>query len=206
PWGIGILELAGATMASPMLQPNGTRFGGWLLNTGDNQLGLAADYDGDGRAELLVTSPWGIGILKLAGKTLAAPMMKPNGTRFGGWLLNTADNEFGPAADYDADGRAELLVTSPWGVGILKQAGATMAAPMMQPNGSRFGGWLLNTADNQIGHAGNYAGGKQADLFVTSPWGVGILKQTGTTMAAPMMQPNGTRFGGWLLNTADNEF
>ncbi|MGZ5716160.1 MAG: hypothetical protein ACXWIG_18555, partial [Caldimonas sp.] len=106
----------------------------------------------------------------------------------------------------DADGRAELLVTSPWGVGILKQAGATMAAPMMQPNGSRFGGWLLNTADNQIGHAGNYAGGKQADLFVTSPWGVGILKQTGTTMAAPMMQPNGTRFGGWLLNTADNEF
>jgi len=25
-------------------------------------------------------------------------------------------------------------------------------------------------------------------------------------MAAPMMAPNGTRFGGWLLNTADNEF
>jgi hypothetical protein len=25
-------------------------------------------------------------------------------------------------------------------------------------------------------------------------------------MAAPMMAPNGTCFGGWLLNTADNEF
>ena len=25
-------------------------------------------------------------------------------------------------------------------------------------------------------------------------------------VTAPMMQPNGTRFGGWLLNTADNEF
>jgi len=25
-------------------------------------------------------------------------------------------------------------------------------------------------------------------------------------MIAPMMQPNGTRFGGWLLNTGDNQF
>jgi hypothetical protein len=57
--------------------------------------------------------------------------LQPNGTRFGGWLLNTSDNQFGPAADYDGDGRVELLITSPWGFGILKQAGATMAAPMM---------------------------------------------------------------------------
>ena len=49
---------------------------------------------GDGKAELLVTSPWGIGILQLSGSTLTAPMMQPNGTRFGGWLLNTGDNEF----------------------------------------------------------------------------------------------------------------
>jgi hypothetical protein len=27
--------------------------------------------------------------------TLTAPMMQPNGTRFGGWLLNTIDNDFG---------------------------------------------------------------------------------------------------------------
>ena len=62
---------------------------------------------------------------------MAAPTMQPNGTRFGGWLLNTADNHFGPPGDYDGDGRAELLVTSPWGIGILEQAGATMAAPTM---------------------------------------------------------------------------
>jgi hypothetical protein len=42
----------------------------------------------------LVTSPWGIGILKMDDSTLNAPMMAPNGTRFGGWLLNTADNYF----------------------------------------------------------------------------------------------------------------
>ena len=206
PWGIGILKLVGGALTAPMMQPNGTRFGGWLLNTGDNNFGEAGDYDGDGRAEVLVTSPWGIGILKLAGATLSAPMMQPNGTRFGGWLLNTSDNQFGPAADYDGDGRVELLVTSPWGTGILKLAGGTMTAPMMAPNGTRFGGWLLNTADNQLGIAGSYAGGRQAEILVTSPWGIGILKLVGASLTAPMMQPNGTRFGGWLLNTADNEF
>ena len=68
----------------------------------------SADYDGDGRAEILITSPWGIGILEQSGSTMAAPTMKPNGTRFGGWLLNTADNHFGPPGDYDGDGRADV--------------------------------------------------------------------------------------------------
>jgi Subtilase family/FG-GAP-like repeat len=112
----------------------------------------SGDFDGDGRAEFLITSPWGLGILEQAGATMAAPTMKPNGTRFGGWLLNTADNRPSTAADYDGDGRSEILITSPWGIGILDRAGATMTAPTMQPNGTRFGGWLLNTLDNDVGH------------------------------------------------------
>ncbi len=206
PWGVGILQMAGATMTPLMMAPNGTRFGGWLLNTGDNDFGPAADFDGDHHAELFISSPWGIGILKLVGGTLTAPMMQPNGTRFGGWLLNTGDNTFGPAADYDGDGIVEILVTSPWGIGILKQAGASMTPLMMAPNGTRFGGWLLNTVDNDFGAAGDFDNDGHAEILVTSPWGIGFLKLVGGTLNAPMMQPNGTRFGGWLLNTADNQF
>jgi acyl-CoA hydrolase len=206
PWGVGILQLSGTTLNAPMMQPNGTRFGGWLLNTADNLFGPAADFDGDGADEIFVRSPWGIGILKLSGSTLSCPMLQPNGTRFGGWLLNTADNVFGPAADYDGDGKAEILVVSPWGIGILKLSGNTMSAPMMQPNGTRFGGWLLNTADNSFGRAGDYNGDGKAELLVQSPWGIGLLELSGSTMSAPMMQPNGTRFGGWLLDTFNNVF
>ena len=36
---------------------------------------------------------------------MAAPMMAPNGTRFGGWLLNTADNQFGLGGRLRRDGR-----------------------------------------------------------------------------------------------------
>lgn len=206
PWGVGVLRLAGATMAAPMMAPNGTRFGGWLLNTADNTLGPVADFDGDGKAEVLVSSPWGVGIWKLAGATMTAPMMKPNGTRFGGWLLNTADNDIGPVANYEGAGLAEVLVTSPWGVGIWKQAGSTMAAATMSPNGTRFGGWLLNTRDNDIGPAADFDGDGRAEVLVSSPWGVGVWKLSGPTLSAPMLAQNGTRFGGWLLNTADNTF
>jgi FG-GAP-like repeat/FG-GAP repeat len=203
PWGIGILKLTGGTLTATWMAPNGTAIGAWTLNTAANQFGPAGDFDGDGAVELVVSDAHGVGVLKLAGGTLTAPMVQPNGTRFGGWNVQTAVNQFGPAADYDGDGRAEILVTSPWGIGVLKLAGATMTALMLQPNGTRFGGWLLNTADNHFAADGRFAGGT-GEVLVTSPWGLGILALSGSTMISPMLQPNGTRFGGWLLNTADN--
>ncbi|WP_088889262.1 FG-GAP-like repeat-containing protein [Leptolyngbya ohadii] len=206
PWGIGILKLSGNTLTAIMMAPNGTRFGGWLLNTADNHVVTAADLDGDGRAEIVITSPWGIGVLKLSGNTLTAAMMAPNGTRFGGWLLNTLDNRIGPAADLDGDGRAELLIASPWGIGVLKLAGSTFNVPMMAPNGTRFGGWLLNTADNHFDSLVDFTGDGRDDILVTSPWGIGIFRFTGNSFSVPMMAPNGTRFGGWLLSTANNRF
>ena len=204
PWGIGIMKLSGSTLQVPMMAPNGTRFGGWLLNTADNRFGPVGDFDGDGRDEIVVTSPWGIGIMKLSGSTLQIAMMAPNGTRFGGWLLNTADNHLGTPGDFDGDGRDELLISSPWGMGILELSGSALTSTVMAPNGTRFGGWLLNTADNRFGPVGDLDGDGRAEIPVTSPWGLGVLKQSGSSLSDPMIAPNGTRFGGWLLNTADN--
>jgi acyl-CoA hydrolase len=206
PWGIGLLKLSGNTLTVVMMAPNGTRFGGWLLNTADNHIGTMADLDGDGRAEILITSPWGVGVLKLSGNTLISPMMAPNGTRFGGWLLNSLDNRIGPTADLDGDGKAEIFISSPWGVGVLKLAGNTFSVRMMKPNGTRFGGWLLNTADNKFDSMADFNGDRKDEILVTSPWGIGILRLYRTTFSAVMMAPNGARFGGWLLNTRDNYF
>lgn len=53
-------------------------------------------------------------LLELSGNTFTAPVIAPNGTRFGGWNLQTGDNRFGPVADFDGDGRAEMVISSPW--------------------------------------------------------------------------------------------
>ena len=177
PWGIGTLKYSAGAISHLAMAPNGTRFDGWLLNTVDNRFPQKGDFDGDRRSEILVTSPWGIGVLKRYRTTYRGAMMAPNGTRFGGWLLNTADNAFGPVGDFDGDGRKEILVRSPWGIGLLKlkQAGAGLhVSPlMMAPNGTRFGGWLLNTADNQFGPVGDFDGDGRDEILVTSPWGIG---------------------------------
>jgi hypothetical protein len=204
PWGIGVLRLAGDTYGAYMLSPNGTRFGGWLLNTEDNKFGPSGDFDGDGRHEFLVSSPWGIGVFKFDGTTFTVPAMAPNGTRFGGWLLNTADNKFGPVGDFDADGRDEVMVSSPWGIGVFNIDGGTISTPALQPNGTRFDGWLLNTADNRFGPVGDFDANGRDDIVVRSPWGIGILDLSGNTFAGLMLQPSGTDFGGWVLDTSSN--
>lgn len=204
PWGIGVLNQAGTGFSATMLKPNGTRFGGWLLNTRDNRFGPIGDFDGDNRSEFMVASPWGVGVFKLEGNTFNVPMMKPNGTRFGGWLLNTNIDRLGPVGDFDGDGVDEIIIRSPWGIGMLKLNDDTFSVSMMKPNGTRFGGWLLNTDNDRFGPVGDFDGDGVDELIVRSPWGLGMLKLSGDTFTAPMMKPNGTQLGGWRLNTAND--
>jgi hypothetical protein len=77
---------------------------------------------------------------------------------------------------------------------------------MLKPNGTRFGGWLLNTADNLFRVFGNLTQSERDQVFVESPWGVGVLTFSGRTFQVPVMKANGTRLGNWLLNTLDNRF
>ncbi len=68
------------------------------------QPGRRTDLDGNGTSDVMVHSPWGLGYLALTPGGMTAPAMAANGTRFGGWLLNTADNQPGPVADVNGDG------------------------------------------------------------------------------------------------------
>jgi len=62
--------------------------------------------------------------------------------------------------------KAGLMVSSSWGIDILALSGNTLTAPAMQPNGTRFGGWLLKTSDNRFGEAASYDGESNVGLLV----------------------------------------
>ncbi len=205
-WGLGVLGLSQSKITEYTMSPNGARFGDWLLNTKDNNVELKADLDGDGKDEVLMSSPWGVGILKLTHGQLSSIAMAKNGTRHGGWIINTADNQFLFAADFDGDEREEILVTSPWGIGILKYSNHQITSLMLSPNGTRFGGWLLNTKDNYFTLVGDFDGDGKKEIVVTSPWGLGILKFKGTTLTSIVMAANGTQFGDWTLDTSIDRF
>lgn len=83
------------------------------------------DHDGDRRAEIPVTSPWGIGVLRRYRTTYRAVMLEPNG------------NPFGPVGDFDGDGQDELVISSPLGIGIFKLFGNSFEAVMIAPNGTQ---------------------------------------------------------------------
>ncbi len=206
PWGIGVLAYAGTTLSSPTLKPNGTRFGGWLLNSGDNLFRETGDFDGDGRAEILVSSPWGIGILEKAGDTFGCPALQPNGSRFDGWLLNTVDNQMGPVGDFDGDGADEWLAISPWGIGVLEQRGNTFACLALQPNGTNLGGWVLDTTVDRFGPVGDLDGDGRDEFVVVGPAGIAVLKLSGATFTTIAQASTGSRIGDWLLNPDDNYF
>ena len=70
------------------------------------------DFNGDGRPELVVSNPWGFGLIEMSGNTFNAPVVAANGTRFGGRNLQTGDNRFGPIDDFDGDGKAEVRAES----------------------------------------------------------------------------------------------
>jgi hypothetical protein len=106
-------------------------------------------------------------------------------------------------------GETLIFVVTSWGVGILSTnygPPALIALVALEVNQISLGGWNLDTTNNNFGSLGNYDGGAQTEIFVTSPWGIGILQPTYPTLTATMLQPNGTRLGYWLLNTSDDIF
>jgi hypothetical protein len=166
----------------------------------------------------------------------------------GDWHLQAGASLFGPAADYDGDLQDEVLVTSSLGIGVLSfgenlnvengtAAGFAAVWETIVLNGDSVGSWSFDAKTNNLGPAANYSpsygqpilgqsqsvggslqGPVQAGVFVTSPWGIGILKfpewqglsspmmQRNGALFGPLLQPDGTRSGDWKLDTARDQF
>lgn len=211
-WGIGMLEKRGNTFRSIFAKPIGTRFGSWTYNsrvqsTYFNRIEGTGDFNGDGKADILISQHYGIAVLTLADNTLNTLVAKPKDTRFGAWRYKPAQDKIEAIDDFDGDGKDEILISSKWGIGMLELHGNTFRSIFAKPIGTRFGSWTYNSKvrniyDNKIEGTGDFNGDGKADILVSKPYGIGVLTLASNTLNSILVKPVGTRFGNWTYNTS----
>lgn len=205
-WGMATLEYDGVSLVPSRIHQNGTRLGGWLLdtkvNTGNTYWGCG-QFDSDRRKDMVLTSPWGLGIISLQNSSHI--YMAPNGTRFGGWLFDSASNVIRLIADLDGDGMDEILISSPWGIGVLKMVGGVLTSVAMHANGENLGGYVVHNTHN-FALADNLCPSNpvQHQILVTDGNGIHALCLGGNRLERFAFAANGTRIDGWIIDTSNN--
>lgn len=203
-WGLGVLTHGGSFWRALAVHANGARLGGWNLNAGGDRIVGVGDFNGDAKDDLVLTSGWGIGVLRHSGASLTHLMMAPTGTRFGGWNFNVIGDKIQGVGDFNGDGKADLLITSPWGLGVLTLSGSTLTHVTMAPSGTRFGDWNYNAASDVIHGIADFDDDGKDDILITSGWGIGVLKLKDGAFAHLVMHAGGATLSGWTYAINDH--
>src|ERR1700757_1964808 len=78
---------------------NGAQLGNWVLDTRMNSIASVGHFTTCCQDDIIIRSPWGIGVLTYKDSWLTTSAIAPSGTRFGlitdpsllsGWLYNSA--------------------------------------------------------------------------------------------------------------------
>jgi hypothetical protein len=189
-WGVGFLTRDAATGELTTLAALGfgTETGKeWTLSKNTFFRGVG-DFDKDKRDDLLFSRNDGsVALLSFSGSSLSTLIVVHPGDRLGDWLLGIHDM-IGWIGDYNEDGKAEVVVKSDWGMGVLRfQPSVIPSGPdrafvppalkslAMFPNGSRIkGGWMLSASDRFNLH-GRLERPSAESLLVSSGWGIGVI-------------------------------
>ncbi|KAF2685859.1 subtilisin-like protein [Lentithecium fluviatile CBS 122367] len=168
----------------------------------------SADYDGDGKAEILAVTPSGLALFNVKGDHFEAIAVHNNKDMLGDWQLKTYADIIGPVGDFDGDGVAETFVQSQWGIGILKLKGNKFTSLAMARDGAYIGEWFLDTCRTRdcFGPVGDFDGDGADEILVSNGMSMAILKLRGNAWTTLMFAANGTQFGNWTLRTDETDF
>jgi len=210
PWGIGVLNLRNGQLQSLVQAPRDTWFGSWrwdaTINSGRDIIESIADFDGNGTADILVTSTWGIGVISVEGDRFHAIVAKPSGSSFLPWRYmsrgTTNPHNVVATGDFNGDGREDIMLKSNGAIGLLSLTGNTFRTLSFATDRRRLGGWVLNTRDNSIIGAGDFDGNGRDEILIRSGWGVGIIRLAGNRLNSIEVK-NGLLAGSWRVDSKD---
>ena len=204
--GLSLLGSSGWALDGRLTHADEAWIDGWNFVSADNTLHGAGDFDGDGTDEVVVTSDWGIGLLEHDGDRMRAKMVRANDSWLGAWRYNASfhgsEDLIEGIGDFDGDGDDELLITSEWGLGILRGSGSTSLTTLTTLADNNWaGGWRYET-HNEIVGIGDVDGDGADDIVVASAWGIGVLTLDGGSLTSIVARPNDTWFGDWRYNAS----
>jgi|GEM_PF-2108681 len=161
------------------------------------------DYNGDGIDDMLMVNGTSMAILTYKAKKWTVLISLRNDDWVGGWRYNVANTIHG-TGDFDNDGRKDILISSPWGIGIIKYNGSQFTTQLALPNGSQFGQWNYNSITQTFKGIADINGDKKSDIILTSGnSGLGILSlnSTNSSFTSLSVNKNLENIGTWKLNT-----
>jgi len=141
--GLGILQSNNSKLKDYAIHANNAWIGGWNYSSNLNKIEGTGDFNGDGRDDVLISSSWGIGILSHNGTSWEALVVKPKDTWFGSWRYNPKTTRIDGIGDFNGDGKDDILISSPWGIGIMKLQGASLTSINANAYNHSLGKWYL---------------------------------------------------------------
>lgn len=219
----GLFEFDTYAFVGKRLITKGSYTREWFWQKNTNFVRAVADVNGDGIDELIICSPYSMGIFRYDGKNLKLLENVPNNTYAGSWLFNTnndtvlASGNFTtsniipqvgqfflrmtrPEISIFTEHSEEILVKGSQGLAVL---GGLMYNQLQCrikiPNGGWIGGWHLNAETDRFEGFGKITNKENTEAVVLSQWGMAILSfQNNNT---PFIAPNQSLLGNWRLTT-----
>lgn len=200
---LGMTTLGRTTsgLVSSRLHNNGTRLGGWVLSTVDNHYWGCGRFSNDGHKAMVLTSPWGLGLILLESGT--SLFMVPTGSEIGDWRLDTNVDRVRLIADLDGDGQDELLVSGLRGIAVLKMIDRRLVSIATHSIGANLNGFVVERLSNYA-IASNFKPGRTEEILASNQDGLYILTLNENRLERRAFVANGTRVDGWIVNTLVN--
>jgi len=200
PSGLAIVKYIDNTLRIIFSAEVNTAMGDWIyddINNGGRDWGYKiAKFNGE-QNELLLISKQGIATLRFKDGNLSATKILKNDELHASWKVNTSDHFVGISKLFN-ETETNIVFENSVDMHLVSLKNPDQTFTLR--TGIRYGQWLFNRGDNTIQCFGDFDGDGVDELFISSPWGIGILKWVDGIVTSIAMQVNGSDINGYVVD------